>query len=372
MTSYWEIDQLLGADAIVIGAGIIGLSTAIELRELHPTWRVVVLERGLLPTGASTRNAGFACIGSPSEIWCDMQALGTDAALEVIERRWKGLRALRARCGGRDIGYEEHGGSEIFLQHHECLEHLDEINALMCDVVGGTMFVPDNDRIASYGMSATISTLIYTPFEGTLHSGKLMHALWSIAAERGVIIHTGALVTRKQLLTDKWEVTVQGVMGERTFHAGVVVECTNSAMETPGRGQVIVTEPLASLPLQGSFHYDEGYYYFRSLGNRVLLGGGRNLDFEAERTTSFDLTRQVQEALEELLYTVILPTQRPRIEHRWAGTMGFSATKQPRVERTEPGYVQAFGCNGMGVAIGTEVGRQAAALAIFVDGNSRT
>ncbi len=372
MNSFWETDHFLGADALVIGAGIIGLSTAIELRELHPTWRVVVLERGLLPTGASTRNAGFACIGSPSEIWCDMQTLGVDAALEVIQRRWKGLRALRARCGGRDIGYEEHGGSEIFLQHHESLDHLDEINDLMRDVVGGTMFVPANDRIATYGMSASIATLIYTPYEGTLHSGKLMQALWSIAAERGVVIHTGAMVTGKELLTDGWSVTAQGIMGERTFHAGVVVECTNAVMETPGRGQVIVTEPLASLPLRGSFHYDEGYYYFRSLGNRVLLGGGRNLDFDAERTTSFDLTEPVQNALEELLYTIILPTQRPRIEHRWAGTMGFSATKQPRVERTAPGYVQAFGCNGMGVAIGTEVGRQAAELAIFVDGNSRT
>lgn len=358
--SFWEVDHLLGADACVIGAGIIGLSTAIELAERHPSWRIILLERGLLPTGASTRNAGFACIGSPSEIWSDMQTMGTDAALAVIEQRWKGLRALRARIGSEDIGYEEHGGHEIFLDHHACLDHLDEINALMREVVGGTMFLRANDRIAPYRMSARITSMITTPYEGTLHSGKLVMALWSIATARGVKIHTGADVVRSERIGHTWNVTVRTVHGERTVHAPIVVECTNAVMETPGRGQVLVTAPLPSLPWQGSFHCDEGFLYFRSVGTRVLLGGARNLDFSGERTYAMDVTDRIQHALEDFLHTIILPGTDVVIEHRWAGTMGFSASKQPRIQRTAPGYVQAFGCNGMGVAIGTNVASQAA------------
>ena len=38
--------------------------------------------------------------------------------------------------------------------------------------------------------------------------------------------------------------------------------------------------------------------------------------------------------------------------------MAFSDTKQPIVEEVMPGLIVAFGCNGMGVAIGSSVARQ--------------
>jgi hypothetical protein len=38
------------------------------------------------------------------------------------------------------------------------------------------------------------------------------------------------------------------------------------------------------------FHLEKGYYYFRNINDRILLGGGRNLDFEGETTTSHDTT----------------------------------------------------------------------------------
>ena len=49
---------------------------------------------------------------------------------------------------------------------------------------------------------------------------------------------------------------------------------------TPARGQIIVTEPIDDLPWTGCHHFDEGFYYFRNIGNRVLLGGARNQDFD--------------------------------------------------------------------------------------------
>ncbi len=63
--SYWEQESFFkGIDVAVIGSGIVGLTAAIHLKTLEPHSRIVVLERGALPTGASTRNAGFACFGS--------------------------------------------------------------------------------------------------------------------------------------------------------------------------------------------------------------------------------------------------------------------------------------------------------------------
>src|SRR5690606_15156208 len=100
----------------------------------------------------------------------------------------------------------------------------------------------------------------------------------------------------------------------------------------PARAQVLVTKPIENLQIKGTFHLDKGYYYFRNIENRILFGGGRNLDFKAEETTEMDLTQLVQNKLEELLKTVILPTQPFEIDQRWSGIMGMGKQKKPIVK----------------------------------------
>jgi gamma-glutamylputrescine oxidase len=129
----------------------------------------------------------------------------------------------------------------------------------------------------------------------------------------------------------------------------------------PGRGQVLVTEPLPDVALPGTFHYDHGYAYFRQLpDHRILLGEGRNLDFSAEETTAPGLTVPVQQYLENLLHEVILPGQRPRIDYRWSGVMGFGPALAPIIDWVRPGVLAAVRCNGMGVAMGAGTGWLAA------------
>ena len=72
---------------------------------------------------------------------------------------------------------------------------------------------------------------------------------------------------------------------------------------------------------------DKGYYYFRNIEDRILLGGGRNLDFETETTTAFGETEIVQNKLEQLLKEVILPNHDFKIAHRWSGIMGLGNSK---------------------------------------------
>ncbi|MEO1217195.1 MAG: FAD-binding oxidoreductase, partial [Bacteroidota bacterium] len=77
--SFWEATSLMKYDYIIVGGGIVGLSTAAELLERNSDLRVLVLERGLFPSGASTKNAGFACFGSVSELWQDLNLIGEKA-----------------------------------------------------------------------------------------------------------------------------------------------------------------------------------------------------------------------------------------------------------------------------------------------------
>ena len=370
--SFWEHESFLSRDFIVIGGGIIGLSTAISLRNALPNASITLLERGIFPSGASTKNAGFACFGSLTEILSDCNRIGEDATLDVIEKRWRGLEILRKRLGDSPIGYEQNGGYELlFDDQKQAVEQIDEVNMLLRPLFGQEVFSVKNSLIREFGFAPhKIHSLIKNPFEGQIHTGKMMKSLTQYASERGIEILTGINV--REIIDEGNVACVRctHTSGDITFHAGKVAVCTNALISEllpeytikPGRGQVLITSPINTLKFTGVFHFDEGFYYFRNVGNRVLFGGGRNIDFMGEETAELQTTKCIQDKLEELLHSVILPNTFFEIEHRWAGIMGFSSSKLPIVQKSSANVVVGFGCNGMGVALGSETGRETAQL----------
>jgi len=130
----------------------------------------------------------------------------------------------------------------------------------------------------------------------------------------------------------------------------------------PGRGQVLITKPIPGLKLQGTYHFDHGYYYFRNINGRVLFGGGRNIDFKTEETYRFGNTDTVQNSLAGFLSEVILPSINFEIDYWWSGIMGFGDEIMPIVKKLESNIFCAVRCNGMGVAMGSLVGEEVADL----------
>ncbi|MFV8225383.1 NAD(P)/FAD-dependent oxidoreductase, partial [Christiangramia aquimixticola] len=132
----------------------------------------------------------------------------------------------------------------------------------------------------------------------------------------------------------------------------------------PARAQVLVTKPIDNLPFKGTFHLDKGYYYFRNIGNRVLFGGGRNLDFTAEETDQTGTTELIQNKLRELLKSTILPGIPFKIQQSWSGIMGVGNAKKPIVKNISPRVLCGVRLGGMGIAIGSQVGKDLADLAV--------
>ena len=80
--SYWEREVFFKPiDVAIIGSGLVGLAAAIHIKTLDPKLNVAVLERGPLPIGASTRNAGFACFGSMTELLDDFTTMQENAGV---------------------------------------------------------------------------------------------------------------------------------------------------------------------------------------------------------------------------------------------------------------------------------------------------
>jgi len=368
--SYWEHQSFFGpVDVVIIGAGLVGLTAALYLKELRPGWRVVMLERGPLPSGASTKNAGFACFGSISELM-EQEKRGDLQA--VVAARCTGLRRLRELVGDAALDYQPVGGYELFRHEEaglaaECRDKIDYFNELLAPVVGHARTFGDASAEAGRFNFGGVGTLLKNEHEGSLDAGRMMRSLLGRAWAADVPVLTSCAVTEIAAAGEGVQVRLAN---GAALDAGQALVATNAfAAEllpgvavTPGRGQVLVTEPLPGVALPGTFHYDHGYAYFRQLSDRrVLLGGGRNLNFAAEATTAPGLTAPVQTYLERLLHDVILPGQRPRIAYRWSGVMGFGPALAPIVDWVRPGVLAAVRCNGMGVALGAGIGWQAAA-----------
>jgi glycine/D-amino acid oxidase-like deaminating enzyme len=371
MLSIWEQQGFQGhQDLVVVGAGLVGLFTALHYQRTHPGHRVLVLERGAHPAGASVKNAGFACFGSPSEILGDIDAEGADAALARVEERWRGLLELRAELGEEAMGFEPCGGHEVYgagdALYTGVAQRFDQLNRLLHPIFDRPVYEWQDHRIGDLGLVA--EHLAFTPLEGAVNTGLMMRSL--LAKVIGAGVQVRLLQDVRSVEDNGAAVAVDLKNGDRIRSAQVVIATNGYTRELlpdadvlPARGQVLLTSPIPGLRLKGTFHAEEGYYYYRDFEGGVLLGGGRHLDKAGETTTEDGLTAHIQNALEAMLRNTIIPGIAFTIGHRWSGIMGFRKKgKSPLVARRSPRVVVAAGLSGMGVAIGIRVARRAAEL----------
>jgi glycine/D-amino acid oxidase-like deaminating enzyme len=369
--SYWESTTYYKKyDVAIIGSGLMGLWTALELKQRQPNLSVIILEKDSIPTGASTRNAGFACFGSPTELLADTATMGEATMWQIVDLRYKGIEKIKQYFTADDIDFDACGGYELYHQPMHDIGYLahamEDLNKGMKAITGqSNAFYWANEKIQEFGF-AGFDAMIGNAMEGGLHSGKLVQALTRKVLLAGVEIRSGITISATQKTT-----TGVLLMGNNVeCHASTVLYCTNGFTTTylpktqiePARGQVLVTAPIEGLAAKGTFHYDCGYYYFRNVGNRILLGGARNKSFDTECTTVLETNEVIQAALEDFLQQHILPHQPYTIDYRWAGLMGFTNNKLPQITTVDDHIFAATICNGMGVALSPIMAEQAAAI----------
>lgn len=372
MISVWEHETFYAPqDIIIIGSGFAGLWSAFYLKKRNPKLSITIVERGIIPTGASTRNAGFACFGSLTELLADEQKMGTDKMLELVEMRYKGLERIRNTFSKKEIDLELCGGYELFpaADNHlasDLTEQINYLNELLKPVVKKKTYTAADKAIKQFGFRA-INHLVQNNLEGYLHSGKLAKALLRSVQSYGVQVLNNIEIKKFEKKGTYIQLETNHPF---SLSAKQVLVCVNGFAKQllpgldvdPARGQVLVTSPIKKLPWKGTFHYKQGFYYFRNLGDRVLLGGARNIAIEEEKTYSHETTSLIQQELENFLKEVILPGREFTVEYRWSGTMGIGQEKLPILQELSPGIFCCVRMNGMGVALAPLLGERAAKL----------
>ena len=373
--SYWEKDLFLdGIEVTVLGAGIVGLTTAIFLKRLRPDWKIQVLDQWTIGGGATTRNAGFACFGSPTELVSDLTTQDEAATFALVKARWDGLQLLKETVDMQKADYVPCGGYELFFSEDELawahtVDQIPRFNQLAHEATGVKNAYQIKTPAESGLPFSGLRQVVYMPHEARIHPGKMHQLLVAQAINMGVPVIRGVEV--EHIHTDgqyaQMTTTDHGILRTRQ-----IVVATNGFTRRllpeldvqPARNQVLVTEPVPGLTWDGTFHYQEGYVYFRRIGDRILLGGMRHIDKMAEMTDDLSQTTVIQEALEHFLFKRILSGKKVAITDRWSGILGVGAQKWPILKRLDNNIIVAVRMGGMGVALGTGLGQQAAALTI--------
>lgn len=356
--SFWEQQSFNPAcDVAIVGAGITGLSTAYFLKKEAPQLHICVFEQGPHPSGASVKNAGFACIGSISELLANLKTMPKADVRQLVEDRYRGLELLRRVLGDDAIEYEACGGYEIFEKEEDRVRAetaIPQINELLDNLRGGET---GYEKSQIGGKAA-----IFNPFEGGLNSGKMMRQLIQKCLNEGVKLHFNCTVGRQS--DGSWLIESQKLR----LQAKHIILCTNAFSQqlkpeleiTPGRGYVMLSKPIENLPWKGTFHMHEGYVYFRNIGNRLLLGGFRQVAKDEETTLELAVNPAIKAHLLELAHDFLGLSKGFEIEQEWVGFMGFTTSGKPLVEKIDETNWIAAGLNGMGVALGMNLGRTAA------------
>jgi glycine/D-amino acid oxidase-like deaminating enzyme len=363
--SYWEQQCLDSADWVVIGAGLVGLQSARSLKLAYPKARVLVLDAHALGGAASMRNAGFACFGSAGELLDEIQRTSESEAVALYEKRFLGIQRLIDRYGPDAMGLEQTGGREIFShsesdEAEKVLDRLSYLNQLLLPLQPQGAFEvcdtqPTGMAVLKHGVMARA--------EGGIQTHLLYRTVRADAVNLGVEIYEGLKVAH-------WQENSNGVMvyldGGLSFKAQHILVCTNGFTKklmpdvavSPARGQVFVTSPLVDLPFKGIFHADKGYIYFRSLGDRLLIGGARNVDFAGEETFDMEVTDAFEQHLKHHIETVVLPGRRVDFSHRWSGIMGMDNNRNPIIGWHSDRVCLAVRMGGMGVALSSWVAEE--------------
>lgn len=370
--SIWQREgqpEIIECDAVVVGGGICGIWTAIELERRGQA--VVLLERSArLGQGASTRNAGYLMRGAADNYAAACDTLGRDLASAAWRLSEQNLDILREEGLAESRASEDRPSCLVAHEPAEAQQLARSATLLSED--GFTVELIDSGHDAMWAHAQPLLGLV-NPRDAVCHSGRLI--AWVAGKLERTRVRLGEEVHSIGPLAGPG--LGSGVSVESTttrVHASRAVLCTNAligtlvpglaSIVTPNRGQMLaIRAPMARL--DHAYYANHGSEYIRTAGDLVLMGGCRKVDEAAERTSEERWTPGVQRALEAYASRVLgHPVPTDAVVARWAGTMGFSPDGLPLVgpvghmgggglENDAVWFIGGFTGHGMSLAVAT-------------------
>lgn len=371
--SIWEIKELsVPWDVVIVGAGIVGLSAGIQLLQNNPKSRIAILEQNNYFSGASTKNAGFACFGSAGELLDDLNHYSEFEVFSLFKKRFDGIQNLLKICGSQNVSLNQSGGYELISDEfpEELIgnEKLEFLNAKIQEYTGLRNYYNESTKdIKLHGLSNLVQ-FISTPYEALINPLDMMNALIRKFYFLGGKIYYSSSLTGYSEITDQIELFISS--SQHKLLSRYLIFSNNRSSQTilpdlkikPARNLVLILQ--GEHHLRGAYHYHKGFVYFRPVDDGILIGGARHLDLDQEFSDEVIVTSKIQKYLIDFAEKHIFSTGKSNQLHQWLGIMGMGNTKKPCVQFVSSNIVAALGLGGIGLAIGVDTGKEAADLLI--------
>jgi glycine/D-amino acid oxidase-like deaminating enzyme len=339
--SHWRRTTRLGhpqCDALVVGAGICGLSTALHLRRRGLS--VIVVDRHGAGSGASTRNAGFLMRGCADNYALAVRQYGRARAAALWKLTEDNLAGLRREGIDALPGVRRVPSVLLALREDELAELRESATLLREDGFDAGWLGTGTDSAWRSGVA--LGGLV-NPHDASCNSREIIDRLRErLTRDLGVPVHEhqevcaihaegGSLVTRT---TDAFIESARVVLCTNAFTPLLVPQ--TQRLITPRRGQMLAMEPRG-LRLDASYYANRGSEYFRqAVDGTIVVGGCRTYHAEHEVGYEDRVTPRVQHDIERFasLMLGIEPDEvQSRVTARWAGAMGFTPHHLPVITR---------------------------------------
>jgi gamma-glutamylputrescine oxidase len=345
---YRVLRQHMDCDVCVIGGGLAGLTTALELARAGQS--VVLLEASAVGCGASGRNGGFVSNGFALGIGDIQRHVGNDAARALYALSRQGTDYVRKTIAVHEptllMGY----GLRVCVRYHDggglhqYAETLQDRYAenIRCETSTETRKLLDTSRY--------FNSIVF-PEAFHIHPLRYVLLMHRLCLSAGVEIFEQSAALGVSRRSDIYDVQV----GEGRVRARQVVFCVSAADRKlhPFTGRAVlpvatyiaVTEPLEQSAIRTSEAIADtrraGDYY-RLIDEGRILWGGRI-------TTRRKAPAMLAEEMRSDMLSTFPKIGMPRIDYAWAGSMGYALHKMPLIGRDAEGlwYATAFGGHGL-------------------------
>ncbi|MBM0107863.1 FAD-binding oxidoreductase [Steroidobacter sp. S1-65] len=352
------------ADVCVIGGGIAGCSTALELAERG--YKVVLLEAQRVGWGASGRSGGQAIAGFASGQQKLVQQVGAQNARRMWDISLEGLQLIRDRVAKYDIECDLHWGQmHVAIKPRQRADLLHEQREAEQTYGYTQLEFMERDKVESLLETRRYIAGLYDHGSGHLHPLNYTLGLAAAASAAGVTIHERSLVTN---ITHDQPAVVTTAGGR--VRAKFVVLCGNAYLNTlvpslrsrimPVGTYIVATEPLGEARMHRLMRKNIAVtdinfvldYFRRSADHRLLFGGRVSYSGLDPFNTSNATRKRMLKVFPQLADV--------RIEYAWGGYVDITMNRAPDFGRIAPHIYYLQGFSGHGIALTGIAGRLAA------------
>jgi gamma-glutamylputrescine oxidase len=366
------LDGAVETETCVIGGGLAGLATALDLAERGRS--VVLLDANRIGWGASGRNGGFMSPGFASGVAGLVEKVGRHKAREMyaLSKMGHALVGERIATYGIDCGPVEVGGLRCAMAGRE--EGLEAYCDLMAREFDTTLDYWPALRVRDALATTRYADATYNPNTWRLHPLNLARGLARAIDARGGRLFERSRVQRVDRRGARQEVrTAAGTVraDQVVFACGGYVGWLHwpiAAATVPVATFVMVTEPLGDklknairVPFAVSDIQSPTNYY-RPLADGRLMWGGRVLTWQPG-------PERLARSLKHDMISFYPDLAAARVEIAWGGLMAYHRHRLPVIGQLAEGVWCAVGFGGLGLAATTMAGRLVAAG--IADGDDR-